>query len=355
MIPRALNREPMPWPAGWSDRAPQIGDADGVVEMLNARSRQLYGGNQSTRASVESWWGKPGLRLEQDLRLVLDSDSTVAGLAFIDTDGEPYARVGCSAAVHPRHEDGDILLDWLYSWSLRRAAEIVPLAAPGIRVVATSSALPQDKPRCAALERADFAPVRVENHMRIDLDSAAPTAQWPDGISIRSANLDVDIDGIVSLYLAAWRDHWGFVARPRDELLTTFVSEIESRCGPIDPTLWFLAIAGEEIVGMSLCIAGLQDDPTGGYIYQLGVRPAWRRRGIALALLYHTFAQFRRRGYAAVELDVDSQSLTGALRVYERAGMHVVRQSIDYEKELRPGIDVATRELLADGVSKESA
>jgi ribosomal protein S18 acetylase RimI-like enzyme len=159
----------------------------------------------------------------------------------------------------------------------------------------------------------------------------------------------------VSLYLAAWRDHWGFVARPRDELLTTFVSEIESRCGPIDPTLWFLAIAGEEIVGMSLCIAGLQDDPTGGYIYQLGVRPAWRRRGIALALLYHTFAQFRRRGYAAVELDVDSQSLTGALRVYERAGMHVVRQSIDYEKELRPGIDVATRELLADGVSKESA
>jgi ribosomal protein S18 acetylase RimI-like enzyme len=98
---------------------------------------------------------------------------------------------------------------------------------------------------------------------------------------------------------------------------------------------------------MSLCIAGLMDDPTGGYIYDLGVRPAWRKRGIALALLHHTFAEFHRRGYVAVELDVDSQSLTGALRVYERAGMRAVRQSVTYERELRPGIDLATRELLA--------
>jgi len=48
-----------------------------------------------------------------------------------------------------------------------------------------------------------------------------------------------------------------------------------------------------------------------------------------------------------VRLDADSQSLTGALRVYERAGMRVVRQFVTYEKVLRPGIDLATRELVA--------
>jgi len=48
-----------------------------------------------------------------------------------------------------------------------------------------------------------------------------------------------------------------------------------------------------------------------------------------------------------VRLDADSQNLTGALRVCERARMRVVRQFVTYEKELRPGIDLTTRELSA--------
>ncbi len=332
-----------PWPADWSDRAPTMTDVDRVVEMLNARSHKLRGTSQSTRARVESWWQKPGFALGTDMRLVLDSAGAVAGLAFILADGEPYTHTGCSAAVHPQYEDDVLLWDWLTSWSLRRAAGLVPLAAQGLRVAVTCGVLPQDGACCAALERAGLRPVRVESHMRTDLDSPASIAQWPHGIAVRTANLDTDVDAIVSAYLEAMRDHWGFVERPRAEVLATFVSEIESRCGPIDPSLWFLATAGAEIVGISLCIDGLPDDPTGGYVYELGVRPAWRKRGIALALLHHTFAEFRRRGRTAVELDVDSESLTGALRLYERAGMRAVQQSVTYEKELRPGIDLATR------------
>jgi hypothetical protein len=44
---------------------------------------------------------------------------------------------------------------------------------------------------------------------------------------------------------------------------------------------------------------------------------------------------------------MDSENLTGALRVYERAGMRAAWQSVWYEKELRPGVDLATRELVA--------
>lgn len=334
-----------PWPAGWLERAPTMADVDRVVEMLNARSRKFRGTSQSTRARVESWWEKPGFTLETDVRLVLDSDDAVAGLAFILADGEPYTHIGCSAGVHPQHEGDTLLWDWLTGWGLHRAAELVPLAALGTRVAATCDALPKDGACCAALERAGFTPIRLESHMRIALDAPVPIAQWPEGVSVRSANLDGDVGDIVATYLESMRDHWGFVERPRGEVLATFVSEIESRCGPIDPSLWFLAIAEAEIVGISLCIDGLMDDPTGAYVYQLGVRPAWRRRGIALALLQHAFAEFRRRGRTAVELDVDSESLTGALCLYESAGMRVVQQSVTYEKELRPGIDLATRKL----------
>jgi hypothetical protein len=48
-----------------------------------------------------------------------------------------------------------------------------------------------------------------------------------------------------------------------------------------------------------------------------------------------------------VRLDVDSQNLTGASRLCNRAGMRAVRQSMRREKELRPGIDLTTRELSA--------
>jgi len=44
-----------------------------------------------------------------------------------------------------------------------------------------------------------------------------------------------------------------------------------------------------------------------------------------------------KQGKARVGLAVDSESLTGATRLYEKAGMAVVRSVEVYEKELRPG------------------
>ncbi len=340
-----MNKTSGNWPAGWSVRAPRRDDVARVVELLNARSQELHGENQSTHESVESWWGKQGFDLEQDLLLALDGHGAVGGLAFVADEGEPHASIGCSASVHPQHEDDGRLWDSLLAWDLRRAMDFVSLAPREIRVAATAQAAATDAARNAALERAGFRALRAENRMRIDLAALPPAAQWPVGIAVRTADLKADLPDIVALYRESWRDHWGFVERPYADVLATFLSEIEGRCGPIDPSLWFLAVEGKDVVGMSLCIPGLEDDPTGGYVYELGVRPAWRKRGIALALLHHTFAEFGRRGYVGVELNVDSQSLTGALRVYERAGMRAIRQSIVYEKELRPGIDLATRSL----------
>jgi hypothetical protein len=40
---------------------------------------------------------------------------------------------------------------------------------------------------------------------------------------------------------------------------------------------------------------------------------------------------------------VDAASITGATRLYERAGMHVFRAWDIYEKELRPGEELSTQ------------
>lgn len=74
-----------------------------------------------------------------------------------------------------------------------------------------------------------------------------------------------------------------------------------------------------------------------GFVDKLGVRRPWRRRGIALALLYTVFGEFYRRDTHTIILGVDSQSETGAVQLYQRAGMWMERETISYEKELRPG------------------
>jgi ribosomal protein S18 acetylase RimI-like enzyme len=61
--------------------------------------------------------------------------------------------------------------------------------------------------------------------------------------------------------------------------------------------------------------------------------------------LLHAFAEFYRRGVVKVGLGVDSQNLTGATRLYERAGMHVALQHNTYEKELRAGLELSTQSI----------
>ena len=76
-----------------------------------------------------------------------------------------------------------------------------------------------------------------------------------------------------------------------------------------------------------------ENEPGVGWIRILGVLPEFRQRGLGQALLRHTFADFASRGFKAVGLGVDAQNPTGAVRVYERAGMHVERTNLIYEKQ----------------------
>jgi ribosomal protein S18 acetylase RimI-like enzyme len=96
---------------------------------------------------------------------------------------------------------------------------------------------------------------------------------------------------------------------------------------------------GEQVAGYVL--GHLPLDRSRGVVASLAVRSAWRRRG--LALLRNALGEFCRRGCASAELLVDSGNLSGALRLYESAGMRAFRTQIIYEKELRAGVDITTR------------
>lgn len=99
-----------------------------------------------------------------------------------------------------------------------------------------------------------------------------------------------------------------------------------------DPSLWFLACEGTEIVGVALNLHNQQTNV--GWIDHLSVRRPWRKRGVGKALLLHSFGEFYRRGIRRIKLSVDSKSLTNAQHLYENLGMQTIQRYSIYKKEL---------------------
>jgi ribosomal protein S18 acetylase RimI-like enzyme len=87
-----------------------------------------------------------------------------------------------------------------------------------------------------------------------------------------------------------------------------------------DPALWIVARASRDVCG---------------YVIALAVRAPWRRRGLGAALLRARDGGVLDRGRRRVGLGVDSDNATGAVRLYERAGMRVARRDDVYQKEVR--------------------
>jgi mycothiol synthase len=192
------------------------------------------------------------------------------------------------------------------------------------------------------LRNQNYTYVRSFYEMRIELKSEPPTPVWPPRITARSMIPNQEEEAVYRADVEAFRDHWGFVEQPFEEDFPRWLHYTRNH-PHYDPTFYFLALDGDEIAGMSLCVPKDNEVPDMAWVNTVAVRRRWRRQGLALALLHHTFGECYRRGIYKVGLGVDASSLTGATRLYEKAGMHVFRQYDRFEKELRPGHDLSTQ------------
>jgi ribosomal protein S18 acetylase RimI-like enzyme len=84
-----------------------------------------------------------------------------------------------------------------------------------------------------------------------------------------------------------------------------------------DPAGWFAARADGELAGVALCWKT-------GFVKDLAVHPAYRRRGIGRALLLHVIEEYRRRAVSTIELKVDARN-DAALALYESLGMRIAK------------------------------
>jgi len=322
---------------GYVVRPAQRTDAKAAVELFNLCSRHLIGRGQLTVNDIHTEWGTPGFDLETDTRLVLHRGQPVGYVEHWNLN-PPYVRPAFWGRVHPEHT-GRGIGTALVAWGEARARAMLPAAPEEAQVVLGQGVWEQDRRTRALLGAHGYTVARRFLRMRADFNGALPEPAWPEGIALRPFEPVRDLEPLIRAVDDAFIDHWGHVPGPLDQRLPMWRQWIEGDV-EFDPGLWFVAVEGDEIAGFSLCRRTDSEDPSIGWVNILGVRRPWRRQGLALALLQHSFGELRRRGQAGAGLGVDATSLTGADRLYLRAGMRPERSSVTMEKVLRPGVDL---------------
>jgi ribosomal protein S18 acetylase RimI-like enzyme len=175
-----------------------------------------------------------------------------------------------------------------------------------------------------------YRTIRSSWTMEIEFGVEAPAEPViPDGIELRTYRHPDDEQRVYEALQEAFADSWNFHPEPIEQW-----REFSVKWRNFDPDLWLVAWGGEQIAGASLNYPERADDPGHGFVGTLGVRRPWRRRGVGEALLRRTFAMLHARGLRKVRLSVDAESPTGATRLYERAGMSVLRRSNTWERNL---------------------
>lgn len=329
-------------PEGYTLRGATLDDLPEAVAMFNACSRQLIGTDEVTLEGYRHEWEVPILNLSEDVKVVIAPDGSIAGCQELWDLFDPHTRLNTWGRVHPDHQGRGIALA-LLRWAEERARRAILRAPQGTRVVLLNWLNSLDTAGQGVMIARGFQVVRHSYRMRIDMTEMPPAAVWPEGLTLRAFEPGQDDEIVAWVDREAFRDHWGFVERPLEDdvkMLRHWMGEPQ-----FDPTLWLLVMDGGRVVGISLNHVQADDDPDMGWVGSLGVLREYRRKGLGLALLHHSFGEFYRRGKKSVGLGVDAQTLTGALRLYERAGMRVCRKHNTYEKELRPGLELSTQAI----------
>ena len=331
-------------PEGFITRGATLNDVEPAFKLYNLWSQSAIQQDEFTDPQdIRKEWVSPGFDPAEDIRLVFAPNGEMVGYIEVWTTDKLPVHPWIWGRVHPNYESLGIGT-WMLKWGEERAMQALKNLPNGLRFAPRVGIFSKAEKSKKLFEDMGYGYIRSSYRMRIELDGPVPEPVWPEGITLRTYNPETDAEAVYRAANESFRDHFGFVEEPFEEGFKRFKYFMIDYEG-FDPTLWFLAMDGDEIAGISLCLPKSHDDADLGWVGTLAVRRPWRKRGIGLALLRHSFNELNRRGKRKVGLGVDAENLTGALRLYENAGMHVHNVFDLYEKELRSGTEISVQSL----------
>ena len=212
----------------------------------------------------------------------------------------------------------------------RIARDLAAAQGAGSPVLGSWSWETQPRDR-ALLEAAGFQPARwFFDMVRPALDDVVEVA-LPEGLEIRPIDTSL-ARAVWDADIEAFADHWGGFDHSEANLERWLGSPTT------DLSLWVIAFDDDDIAGGVInSIDHDQNAALGvrrGWLNSVFTRRAWRRRGLAAALVAWSLARLRERGMTLAALGVDADNPSGALGLYERLGFAVDQRAIAWRKEL---------------------
>jgi ribosomal protein S18 acetylase RimI-like enzyme len=276
-------------------------DLSAVVDLFCAYDVAFRGGVDTDETDFTDDWDSPGFDWAAST-LVLEDEGRLVGYATVVQE---YAD-----AMTPA--DRTDLLPRLLAWVEQHPASLEHYVPD------------PDRARNELLAARGWLPARRFWRMRRELDAPTPEPVWPDGVTFRPYDRPRDDAAVHALITTSFRE----IGDQHERSLGDWVGYLLDS-ERFDADLYLVAESGGQVVGAALS----QETGTDyGHVRQLAVAPPHRGRGLALALLHECFRRHAQRGLPATVLGVDAGNPTGALALYEKAGMRVVEQFTRWDR-----------------------
>lgn len=286
-----------------------------IFNLCKIYDQAIYGEIDTTVEDITNSW--KGIDVSKSSYVVMNGEEIIAYGILTGNEGQFPSAV----LIHPNYMNQGIeQVIWLKLEG--RATDLVSNSSCLNGTIVTQANNSYEE---KILGEAGFIPTRIWWGMGIELKKNIPSAIWPNGVTVRHYIPGVDDERLHQAFNEAFADHWNSKSSTLEEFLQRTERE------GFHPTLWSLAMVEGEVVGFVFSKKGADNKAE---ITHLGVRRSKRKQGLGLALLHHAFGQLYEEGISKVHLNVDSENITGAPRVYEAAGMEVQSKFVRFDKEV---------------------
>ncbi len=307
-------------------------DHPGMVAAANAWRTSMGFLELVTVASQDTFYANMANCDPRTDCVVAERDGATVGYSRVEwadaRDGERTYGAILIVAPDPHRP---AVIDALFDRAEARSIEIAAGQVTDRPRVLDAFSPGADAELIAASERRGYVAVRRGYEMvRPDLGSI-PDVPLPAGLEVRDVRPE-HLRAIWEADVEAFRDHWG-ASDGSEEAWARFLAD------PLaDPGLWRVAWDGDEVAGQVRSYVDAEtNDRTCrliGWTESISVRRAWRRRGLARALLADSLRAVRDRGMREAALNVDAGNETGALALYESLGFRVHRSEIIFQRPM---------------------
>jgi ribosomal protein S18 acetylase RimI-like enzyme len=311
-------------PVGYRAFTPTMDDIPRATEFFNLVEISEWGVPDFDQDEVTEEWAD--LDLSKSVVLVENqAGDLVASMTLINDNGVTWEAFGY---VHPEHQRRG-LGTWVTNWSEAMAEARAGETRDGYQIAMLNFISTVNEPARELLAGLGYDGSKVFRRMGIDLEERPEPVTWPSGLKLRPFVEGRDEQAFFDALETSFADHWS--AAPR-----TFERwESSMKSGDYDTRLWLQLFDEDTIVAIG--VGKIMSES--GWISNVGVLPAYRRRGLAKRMLRELFGRYWDKGITRIGLGVDAENRHSAIDLYLGAGMH---QTHGYEvnrKVLRDGLD----------------